>query len=196
MQIVHMASKPQKEQRDGNHTLRQTLNNSDTLNYFSKGSGYFCGGAKGRLEQDVNYHMIFHYIYIQRLMEVTYYCQKILIILYPLLKTAVMGFRENKFTFVSCQQNLFFSISCQHWDQNSIEELNTGLFWNQNGSEMQCMDGRELLCKIIQDALVIILLVQTSVSLLTSTRNTTTGSVNFSFIHPFAFLIPSQILLT
>lgn len=47
MQIVHMVSKPQKEQRDGNHILRQTLNNSDTLNYFSKGSGFFCGGEKG-----------------------------------------------------------------------------------------------------------------------------------------------------
>lgn len=41
-----MVSKPQKQQRDGNHILRQTLNDSDILNYFSKGSGYFCMGER------------------------------------------------------------------------------------------------------------------------------------------------------
>lgn len=57
-----MISKPQKQQRDGNHILRQTLNDSDTLNYFSKGSGYFCMGGK-----DINCHMTLHYAYTQDL---------------------------------------------------------------------------------------------------------------------------------
>lgn len=59
MQIVHMVSKPQKEQRDGNHILRQTLNNSDTLNYFSKGSGYFRGGVGigCQLSRDISLHL-------------------------------------------------------------------------------------------------------------------------------------------
>lgn len=54
-----MVSKPQKEQRDGNHILRQTLNNSDTLNYFSKGSGYFRGGVGigCQLSRDISLHL-------------------------------------------------------------------------------------------------------------------------------------------
>lgn len=54
---THMVSKPQRQEREGNYILRQTLNDSDIQNYSSKGSGYFYMGGK-----DINSHMTFHCI--------------------------------------------------------------------------------------------------------------------------------------
>lgn len=53
-----MVSKPQKQKCDGNHILRQTLNDSDILNYFSKGSGYF-------YMKNISCHIVLHCICTQ-----------------------------------------------------------------------------------------------------------------------------------
>lgn len=66
-----MVSKPQKQQCDGNYTPRQNLNDSDILNYFSKGSGYFCAGRKS-----INSHVTPHFICTEGPTEGTYYWQK------------------------------------------------------------------------------------------------------------------------
>lgn len=66
-----MVSKPQRQERDGNYTLRHTLNDSDILNYSSKGSGFFCVRGK-----DINSHMTLHCICTEWSAEVSFCCQK------------------------------------------------------------------------------------------------------------------------
>lgn len=128
-----MVSKPQKQQRDGNHILNQTLNESDILNYFSKGSGSFSMGEKDR-----DHHMTLHYICTQGSTGVTYYCKK---------KNAIgtLHISQNWHcrsgrtdpTLLSWRQNLFFSIFFWQCDNRSIDGQKTGLTKDENGSEVQ-----------------------------------------------------------
>lgn len=131
-----MVSKPQKQQRDGNYLLRQTLSDSDILNYFSKGSGYFCMGGK-----DINCHMTVHFIYTQCSTKITYYCQK-------MHKVHISQNCHHKSgrtdpTVVLRRQNLVFSVSCQQQDCQSIDGQKTELPKNENGSEMHTANKHE-----------------------------------------------------